>query len=51
MGRNNTQLTKDMGNVTEDNLFTFEYTIKPIAELLELEDVDMTQLKELPFQA
>jgi len=47
----NTKLVKDMGNVTEDNLFTFEYTVKSIKELLELEDVDMTQIKELPFQA
>ena len=45
----NTMLVKEMGNVTEDVLFTFEYTIKSIAELLEIEDIDMTQIKELPF--
>lgn len=49
LSHNNTQLTKDMGSVTEDNVFTFEYTIKSIEELLLLEDVDMTQIKELPF--
>jgi len=51
LSHNNTQLVKDMGNVTEDNVFTFEYTIKSIEELLELTDLDMTQIKELPFQA
>jgi hypothetical protein len=30
LSQNNTCLTKDMGNVTEDNIFTFEYTIKSI---------------------
>lgn len=30
LSHNNTQLVKDMGNVTEDNIFTFEYTIKSI---------------------
>jgi len=30
LSQNNTRLTKDMGNVTEDNIFTFEYTIKSI---------------------
>jgi len=38
-----------MGNVTDDMLFTFEYTMKTIAELLEIEDIDMTQIKEFPF--
>jgi len=33
---------KDMGNVTEDVVFTFEYTMKTIADLLEIEDIDMT---------
>jgi hypothetical protein len=47
----NTMLVKEMGNVTDDTLFTFEYTIKPIAELLEYDDIDMTQIKEFPFQA
>jgi hypothetical protein len=49
LSHNNTQLTKDMGSVTEENVFTFEYTIKSIEQLLELDDVDMTQIKELPF--
>ena len=42
LSRNNTQLVKDMGNVTEDSIFTFEYTIKSIQELIELDDIDMT---------
>lgn len=40
-----------MGNVTDDSIFTFEYTIKTIMELVELVDIDMTQIKEFPFQA
>jgi len=38
-----------MGNVTEDTIFTFEYTMKKILELLKLEDIDMTQIREFPF--
>jgi hypothetical protein len=40
-----------MGNVTDESIFTFEYTIKTIMELVELVDIDMTQIKEFPFQA
>lgn len=40
-----------MGNVTDESIFAFEYTIKTIAELVALDDIDMTQIKELPFQA
>lgn len=39
-----------MGNVTEDSVFTFEYTMKTILELVEMADIDMTQIKEFPFQ-
>jgi len=37
--------------VTEDDVFTFEYTIKTLEELLAMEDIDLTELKKLPFQA
>lgn len=38
-----------MGNVTDESIFTFEYTMKSIKELIEYEDIDMTQIKEFPF--
>ena len=44
-------LKRDFGNVYADTDVTFEYQLKPIKELLELEDVDITELKHLPFQA
>jgi hypothetical protein len=50
LSNENTLLVKDMGNVTEDSVFTFEYTIKTILELVEMADIDMTQIKEFPFQ-
>lgn len=43
-------LVKEMGNVTEETTFTFEYTMKTLAELIEMEDIDLTQIKEFPFQ-
>lgn len=35
-------LVKDIGNVTEDTEQMFEYTLKKISELLEMDDVDLT---------
>jgi len=51
MSADRTLLIKEMGNVTDENVFTFEYTIKTILELVEMEDIDMTIIKEFPFQA
>lgn len=51
LSHENTLLVKDMGNVTDENVFTFEYTMKTILELVALEDIDMTLIKEFPFQA
>ena len=31
LSENSTLLVKELGNVTENSLFTFEYTTKPIA--------------------
>lgn len=45
----NTLLVKDMGNVTEDSLFTFEYTIKSIQELLQIDDIDISEIQRFPF--
>jgi len=43
-------MAKDMGNVTEDHEFTFEYTLKPMNELIEMDDIDLTKITHLPFQ-
>jgi len=42
-------LVKESANVTEDDVFTFEYTIKTLEELLKMEDFDLSTIKELPF--
>jgi len=49
LSEDKTMLVREMGNVTMDNEFTFEYTLKTIAELIEMEDIDLTQIKALPF--
>lgn len=51
IAENQTLLVKESGNVTEDDVFTFEYTIKTIEELLAMEDIDLSQFKKFPFQA
>lgn len=43
-------LVKDLGNVTEETEVTIEYTLKKISQLLEMEDLDLTQIKSFPFQ-
>lgn len=42
-------LVREMGNVTEDNEFTFEYTMKPLDDLVEMDDLDLTTVTHLPF--
>ena len=49
ISQNQTLLVKESANVTEDDVFTFEYTIKTLEELLAMEDFDLTTVKELPF--
>ena len=44
-----TVLIKDFGNVYADTDLTFEYQLKPIKELVQMEDLDLTELKHLPF--
>jgi hypothetical protein len=51
MSDDRTLLIKDMGNVTDENIFTFEYTMKTVLELLEMDDIDISTIKEFPFQA
>lgn len=43
-------MTREIGNVTVDTEITFEYTMKKISELVKMEDLDLTKIKELPFQ-
>lgn len=49
MNGERTLLAKELGNVTSESLFTFEYTLKPLKELLEMDDIDMTKIKSFPF--
>ena len=51
MSEDCTLLVRDFGNVTEDSIFTFEYTIKTIAQLIEMDDLDLTKVTQFPFQA
>jgi len=44
-----TLLARSFGNVTEDNMFTFEYTLKKISELVQMDDIDLEKIKSLPF--
>lgn len=44
-----TLLTREFGNVIESVVFTFEYTVKPINELLKMEDIDFNKIKNFPF--
>jgi len=44
-----TLLTREFGNVIESVVFTFEYTVKPINELLEMKDIDFDKIKSFPF--
>ena len=43
-------LARRFGNATTETVFTFEYGMKPITQLLEMEDVDMSALTHFPFQ-
>jgi len=43
-------LARRFGNTTAETVFTFEYGMKPISQLLEMEDVDMSALSHFHFQ-
>ena len=45
-----TLLARSFGNVTEQNVFTFEYTLKPISELVAMKDLKLEEVKSFPFQ-
>ena len=45
-----TILTRKFGNVTKESVFTFEYGLKSIKELLQFEDINMAEIKKFTFQ-
>lgn len=45
-----TLLARRFGNTTASTVFTFEYGMKPISQLLEMEDFDMAAITHFPFQ-
>lgn len=49
LSEDKTMMVRDIGNVTEDYEITFEYTLKAIKDLVEMEDIDLTTMKSLPF--
>ena len=51
MSADKTILTRDLGNVTEDTVVTFEYKLKSIKELVKMDDIDLTKISSFPFQA
>lgn len=51
MEDNKTTLVKKLGNVTEESEVTFEYRLKPIKELLKMQDIDLSKIEKFPFQA
>jgi hypothetical protein len=48
--KDKTVLIKNLGNVTCETLITFEYTVKSAADLRKMKNVDLENLKNLPFQ-
>lgn len=46
-----TTLAREFGNVTAESVFTFEYGLKPISQLVVMDDIDMTKITSFPFQA
>jgi hypothetical protein len=49
LSQEETLLVRDLGNVTEETEFTFEYKLKSVKELLLLKDLDITLIKKFPF--
>ena len=49
LNEDRTILTRRFGNVTSSTMFTFEYGMKPISKLLQMEEVDMTAITAFPF--
>lgn len=43
-------LARRFGNTTAETVFTFEYGMKPLSQLLEMMDIDMSTITHFPFQ-
>jgi len=41
LSEDKTIMVKELGNVTEETEITFEYRLKPVSELLKMEDIDL----------
>lgn len=50
LNEDKTLMARQLGNVTEDNKFCFEYHLRPLDELVEMDDIDLIKLKSVPFQ-
>lgn len=50
LSQDRTLLTRQLGSVTVESMFTFEYGMKPLDTLLEMEEIDMTKVTSFPFQ-
>jgi hypothetical protein len=50
MSEDKSLMVRDVGNVTESCEITFEYTLKKISDIARMEDIDLSQLKDFPFQ-
>jgi hypothetical protein len=46
-----TLMVKELGNVNCETEITFEYRLKSIKDLVKMEDIDLTLIKDFPFQA
>lgn len=44
-----TLLSRRFGNTTAETVFTFEYGMKPVSQLLEMLDIDMSTITYFPF--
>ena len=44
-------MVRDLGNVTAETEITFEYRLKSIKQLVEMDDIDLSKMTKFPFQA
>jgi len=49
LSMNESRLTRNLGNITSERAFTFEYQLKP-KETLAREGIDLSNLTSIPFQ-
>lgn len=51
LSEDKTILARELGNVNEETEVTFEYKMKGVKKLLQMDDLDMTKINFFPFQA